>query len=123
MMAHLGVAWLQLMKTGRFAEAWHISDAVLRLRRNTDCREWPRHLQFIWDGRPLDGRRVLVRCHHGLGDTIQYVRLLPRLRALAAEVILCVQPKLVPLLRGMPGVDRIVPLQDHDVVPGSDYDV
>jgi pentatricopeptide repeat protein len=121
MIVHPADAWLAHMRSGRFEEAWRVSDEMQRRRRGVDCRAWPRHLQFVWDGRPLEGRRVLVRCYHGLGDTVQYVRLLPRLREVAAEVILWVQPKLIPLLRSMRGFDRILPL--HDGVPQASYDV
>ena len=70
------------MRRGDFEAAWQVSDIVLaeRRTRREDCSRWPRHLQFIWDGSDFDGRHVLVRCYHGLGDTLQYVRLLASLR-------------------------------------------
>lgn len=110
------------MRRGDFQAAWRISDAVLaeRLRGEIDRRRTPRHLQFLWDGRPLAGRRVLVHCYHGLGDTLQFVRLLPRLRREAAEVVLWAQPALLGLLRGLPGVDRLAPL--HDGAPEFERD-
>lgn len=75
----------------------------------------------MWRGEPLDGKRVLIRCYHGLGDTIQFIRFVPAVRALAREVTLWVQPPLIPLLEPFPGIDRILPL--HDGSPGVDYDV
>lgn len=69
----------------------------------------PYHLRFVWDGRPFDGRHVLVRCYHGLGDTLQFVRFLPALRRRVARLTLETQPELVPLLRDFPGIDRLVP--------------
>lgn len=115
--------WMAHMQRGDFAAAWRISDSVLQSRRDArvDCSSWPRHLQFIWTGEPLDGKRVLVRCYHGLGDTIQFVRLLAQLRPRVAEITLWAQPCLVELLRTAPGVDRIVPL--HDGAPDVDYDM
>ena len=65
------------MRRGAFEAAWAISDAVLRARAGVPCWHWPRHLQYIWDGTPLTGKRVLVRCYHGLGDTIQFIRYAP----------------------------------------------
>ncbi|MDP9348872.1 MAG: ADP-heptose--LPS heptosyltransferase, partial [Gemmatimonadota bacterium] len=85
------------------------------------CHHRPRHEQWIWDGTPLQGRRVLVRCYHGLGDTLQFVRFVPWVRALAAEVTVWAQPALLPLLRTLPGVGRLLPL--HDGTPGVEYDV
>jgi hypothetical protein len=109
------------MRRGDLAGAWRFSDAVLRSRAGTPCWHLPRHEQWIWDGTPLDGRRVLVRCYHGLGDTLQFVRYLPMLRAVAAEVLVWAQPSLVPLVRTVPGVDRVLAL--HDGTPDVAYDV
>ena len=66
------------------------------------------------------GRRVLVRCYHGLGDTVQFIRYAPRLRAVAREVIVWAQAGLVPLVRTVPGVDRVLPL--HDGAPEVEFD-
>ena len=111
------------MRSGDFAAAWSVCDEVLqrRLRAREDCSSWPRHQQFVWNGEPLDGKRVLVRCYHGLGDTIQFVRLLAELRPRVAEITLWAQPALLDLLRSVRGVDRLLPL--HDGVPDVDYDV
>lgn len=109
------------MRRGEFARAWEVSDRVLAGRRTERCDQLPRHLQWIWDGRPLDGRRVLVRCYHGLGDTIQFIRYIPMLRAVAAEVIVWAQPPLLTLLQQVAGIDRLLPL--HDGAPECDYDL
>jgi hypothetical protein len=115
--------WLSAMLRGDFAEAWEICDRVLRERLAcaVDCSHWPRHQQFIWRGHPIDGRRVLVRCYHGLGDTLQFARLLAPLRKRAQHVTLWVQPALVRLLEGIEGVDELHAL--HDGSPALDYDV
>ena len=97
-----------------------MSDNVLRERAGVPCWHLERHLQYFWDGRPLDGKRVLVRCYHGLGDTIQFVRYVPLLRSRASEVILWVQPKLIPLVSSVPGIDRLLPL--HAGPPDVDFD-
>jgi hypothetical protein len=117
-------AWTNAMLRGNFAAAWKISDAVLRQRLAAEALHdaaQPRHEQAIWNGRPLDGKRVLVRCYHGLGDTIQFVRLLPLLRARCAAVILWTQPKLLELLRACDGIDHLIPL--HDGEPDIERDV
>lgn len=93
------------MRAGRHEEAWELSDAFLARRRATGFtsasdRHLPPHLRTVWDGRPIDGRPVLVRCHHGLGDTIQFVRLLPLLARRAGRVAIAMQAELVALLRG-----------------------
>jgi hypothetical protein len=114
--------WMAAMRRGDLASAWSICDAVLRRRIETGirCHRWPRHLQYIWTGAPLEGRRVLVRCYHGLGDTIQFIRFAAPLRRVAREVIIWVQPALLPLIGSAPGVDRAVAL--HDGLVDIDFD-
>jgi hypothetical protein len=81
----------------------------------------PRHLQHVWNGEPLEGKRVLVRCYHGLGDTVQFIRFAAPLRRIAKEVIVWAQPELVRLIGTAAGVDRALPL--HDGVPDVEYDI
>lgn len=100
------------MRHGRFAEAWRISDAILTTRSIADFDKpgVPPHFRPVWSGGPLAGRSVLVRCYHGLGDTIQFIRLTARLKAMGCTVAVQAQPELLPLLAGMPEIDRLVPL-------------
>jgi hypothetical protein len=113
--------WMRHMRRGEWSRAWRISDALLRARAG--ARDWhrPRHQQAVWDGTPLDGRRVLLRCYHGLGDTIQFIRYAPRVASIAAGLTVWAQPALIPLLRTMPGIGRLLPL--HDGTPEVAYDV
>ena len=103
--------WVQAMRDARFGDAWALSDQVLAARDPAmrDDSSLSYHQRWVWDGRQIDGRDVLVRCYHGLGDTIQFARFLPLLGARAASVTLEVQPRLAGLLAGIPGVDAIVP--------------
>lgn len=112
-------SWLRAMRRGDFATAWSISDALLRTPR--DQTGLPRWFQNVWDGTSIAGRRVLVRCYHGLGDTIHFIRYAPLLKAISAEVIVWAQPSLIPLLRSVRGIDRLLPL--HDGAPDVEYDV
>jgi hypothetical protein len=94
---------------------------MARVRAASAKHEGPRHLQRIWRGEPFAGRRVLVRCYHGLGDTIQFARFLAPLRKIAGEVIVWCQPALLSLIARISGVDRVLPL--HDGTPEADFDV
>ena len=111
------------MRRGDFASAWTISDRVLhtRIERGEDCCLWPRHLQFLWRGQSLYQQRVLVRCYHGLGDTIQFARLLGPLRKIASEVVVWCQPSLMQILESVEGTDQLSPL--HEGVPAVEYDI
>jgi tetratricopeptide (TPR) repeat protein len=55
----------------------------------------------------LQGKKVLVWCEQGLGDTIQFCRYIPLLRDLGAKVTLLVQPALAELLRNLDGVENL----------------
>lgn len=99
------------MRRGDHAEAWAIAREGLA-RRDPATRDdpaLPYHLRWVWDGRRFDGVDVLVRCYHGYGDTIQFSRFLPLLAARAASVTVEMQPRLLPLFRDFPGIDRLVP--------------
>ena len=99
------------MRRGDFSQSFRISDEVLAaLDRSTrDDPALPYHLRWVWDGRPYVGCDVLVRCYHGLGDTLQFARYLPVLRSRVASLTVEVQPELIPVLASVPGVDRWVP--------------
>jgi hypothetical protein len=112
--------WTRLARLGDLAGAWAVSDRIRRRIDKVCDPTLPRHFQQIWDGTPLAGRHVLIRCYHGLGDTIQFVRYAPLVRASARSVAVWAQPALLPLLRRAAGIDRLLPL--HDGSPEIDYD-
>lgn len=109
------------MRSGRWERAWQLKDRQLNSPSAASCTHWPRHLQQVWTGEALAGRRVLVRCYHGLGDTLQFIRYLPALKSIAAETIVWAQPKLLPLLASADGIDRLLAL--HDGAPEVAFDV
>ncbi|HYY87293.1 MAG TPA: hypothetical protein VFA49_00740 [Chloroflexota bacterium] len=114
--------WWAAMRAGDFARARQIADRLLAEQAALGpCWHLPRHEQWVWDGRPLDSRRVLVRCYHGLGDTIQFARFLPRLVDIARAVVVWAQPRLLPLLASMQLPIELLPL--HDGTPETDYEV
>ena len=108
-------AWMGHMLRGDFAAAWRLSDAALT-RRAGASGDVPRHLRAVWDGTPLDGRAVVVRCYHGLGDTIQFVRFAAPLARVARRVVIEAQPELAPLLAGP---HETVSLGEQDLPPAA----
>ena len=92
--------WAAAMRAGRYADAWALAAKTLAERdpATRDDPALPYHLRWVWDGSAVDGRHVLVRCYHGLGDTIQFARFLPLLAARAASVTVEVQPRLLELI-------------------------
>ena len=120
-----GALWIEAMRAGDFATAWRVNDGVLASRDPAlqDDPSLPYHLRWVWDGRSFDGSDVLVRCYHGLGDTIQFCRYLAPLRARVRSLALEVQPELAPLLATVPGPDRLIPFQQDDPAPPSECDL
>src|SRR5687768_16912501 len=103
-MCDLTQPWVSAIRDGRYELAWALSEQALAARDpgTRNDRSVPYHLRWIWDGRPFDGRDILVRCYHGLGDTIQFARYLPRLASRAASLTVEVQPRLCGLLAELP---------------------
>lgn len=113
--------WVKHMRSGEFEKAWRFSDKVLASGINRDYRNVPRHFQCIWDGTPLNNKRVLIRCYHGLGDTIQFIRYASLVKQIANEVIVWAQPSLLNLLKTVKRIDQLLPL--HDGAPEAEFDV
>jgi Flp pilus assembly protein TadD len=100
-----------------FAEAWQDEDWVLAEPGRTTLP--PESLLPRLSRLPdLSGRTILVVQEEGLGDTLQFLRYLPRLAARGARVVAAVPPVLTRLLRSVPGVadvpDGDAPVPRHD---------
>jgi hypothetical protein len=113
--------WTEAMRAGEFARAWAMTDLDLAELALVPKHTGPRHLQRIWRGEELANKRVLVRCYHGLGDTIQFLRFMPALRMIARSVTVWCQAELLPLVERIEGVSRAIPL--HDGTPDTEFDV
>ncbi|HYV34970.1 MAG TPA: tetratricopeptide repeat protein [Gemmataceae bacterium] len=62
-----------------------------------------------WDGSMLRGRTILLHSEQGLGDTIQFIRYVPLVKAQGGRVIVECQPPLAKLLANAKGIDEIFP--------------
>ena len=115
--------WTDALRRSDFQRAWEISDVSLReyCASGAIKHTGPRHYQRIWRGEDLHDKRVLIRCYHGLGDTLQFIRFAKPLRQIARRIIVWGQPELLAMLRRVEGVDEAVPL--HDGTPDVAYDV
>jgi len=105
-----------LLMQGRYREGF----------REFECRSsrrhaLPRQLPYPeWDG-PLMGRRLLVWCEQGLGDEIQIVRFIPRLRELgASKITLACSPSAVRAFQQV-GADLVISREGHISIPKHDY--
>jgi tetratricopeptide (TPR) repeat protein len=101
--AHLNQSFLSLL-TGDFQRGW--PEYEWRWR----TRQCPRRdfSQPVWDGRPLEGRTILLHSGQGLGDAIQFVRYAAPVKQRGGAVIVECQSPLLSLLRTCAGIDRLV---------------
>jgi hypothetical protein len=115
--------WTAAMRAGDYARAWSLSEETLATRdpATRDDPRLPYHLRWVWDGTPPDGRDVLVRCYHGLGDTLQFARYLPELARRAASVTVEVHPRLLCLLETFPV--RLARFEPARPLPPSGCDI
>ncbi len=133
---NLGAA---LVRSGRIDEGWEHNERALRLaprsaeaRRNRAivrllmgdwrsgwkeyewrwyCPEqsWPQRPEPLYEGQPLEGKRLLLVAEQGLGDTIHFVRYAELARQRGARVLAEVQPELIPLLESFRAVECWLP--------------
>jgi lipoprotein NlpI len=109
---NLGVVLLQL---GNFQEGWREHEGRLT------ARGFPMHASFgqaPWDGSDLHGRRILLHAEQGLGDTIQFVRYVPLVKARGGRVIVRCPSTLVRLLKSVEGAEQVV--GDDQPIPQFD---
>jgi len=114
--AHENLAHVLLLK-GDFAQGW--SEYEWRWKRKDFPSQGRKFLQPRWDGRDLNGRKILLHAEQGVGDTIQFVRYAPMVATRGGKVVLECQPGLCGLLRGVVGIEQVVSvgelLPDFDV--------
>ncbi len=103
---------------GDYPAAWPELEFHWLVERTRFRQRFPQHAE--WNGEPIGGRRLLLVHGQGLGDMLQMLRYLPRLRERAAEVVLECPPSLIGLLRNTAGAEAAVPA---GTVSGERFDV
>jgi tetratricopeptide (TPR) repeat protein len=91
--AHWNMALVHLLE-GDFAIGWKLHE----WRKRCAGFNLPRHRRPEWTGQPLAGKRILLWYEQGLGNTIQFVRYVPKIAAMGAQIILSIQGELRRLL-------------------------
>jgi len=92
--------WICWMLLGELEEAWRESEGI--------AAEGGAAPGCLWDGQPLTGGRVLIRCLHGFGDAIQFLRYAPLLKSCGARVVVESALELTALLRAQPFIDEVI---------------
>ena len=61
-----------------------------------------------WHGQNLEDKSLLLWGEQGLGDTIQFIRYVPKIKEKDGELILECQSSLIPLFKSISGIDQMV---------------
>jgi hypothetical protein len=101
--AHMNLSMLWLL-TGEFERGWKEHEWRWK-KKGTAPRACGRPL---WDGAPLEGRTILLQAEQGLGDTLQFIRYAAVVKQHGGRVVFECPARLAPLLRTVPGVDRLI---------------
>lgn len=104
-----------LLLRGNFDRGWPLYE--LRWQKENASKEAGLP-QPLWDGSPLNGRRILLHFEQGFGDMIQFARYAPLLAAQGGRVIVAVMPPLRRLFQTLPGIEQVV--SPGDPMPAID---
>jgi hypothetical protein len=101
--------WMASMLSADFEGAWRESDRI-RHRGGTDSN-------VFWNGEQWSGKRVIIRCLHGYGDTVQFLRYAEIISRTAAHLTVECAPHAADLVRCISGIDDVVTWEEK----GSDW--
>ena len=106
---------------------WH--QALTWLTQGDMTRGWPeyewrwkrkrarprRFREPLWDGGNLEGKTILLWCEQGLGDSLQFIRYAPMVKARGGNVLVECPDKLLALFFASPGlhIDQLVAQQSQ----------
>ena len=93
---------------GDFLRGWKEHES----RRHVPAFKLPAYQQARWQGEPLEGRTILLHWEQGVGDTLQFIRYAPLVKARGGRVVVECQRPLVRLLETCNGIDCLVPRGD-----------
>ncbi|MBL7185329.1 MAG: tetratricopeptide repeat protein [Phycisphaerae bacterium] len=118
--AHWNRSHAYLLK-GDFVNGWQ----GYEWRRNPELEilTYPhRHHQPRWDGSDFAGKRLLVYCEQGLGDSLQFMRYLPMVKARGGTVIFEAWKPLHGILLDSANVDHLLELS-FEQKTDADFDL
>jgi len=103
--AHMGLA-ITLMTTGILQRGF----AEYEWRWQLKHIQGPGLTQPDWQGESLEGKTILLYTEQGFGDTINFIRYAPLVRARGAnvKVIVMCKPAVYRLLQTVDGIDQVV---------------
>lgn len=111
---------LTLLLNGEFEQGW--KEYQWRRHVNSKVPIYPHvHQKPRWQGAPFPGKRLFIHCEQGFGDTLQFLRYLPMVKARGGTVILEAWKALHGLLRQLDCIDELLELS-WDTKSGAEFD-
>jgi tetratricopeptide (TPR) repeat protein len=114
--AHLNLGIAQLL-LGQFAEGWRGYE--WRLRKKSSAAQ--SFSAPLWNGSDVGAARILIHAEQGFGDTVQFARYAPMVKARCGFLIFQCQPALVRTLSSVQGIDQVI--ASGTEAPPFDYHV
>jgi Flp pilus assembly protein TadD len=94
-----------LLQLGHLREGWEEFEWRLKFREMNLDRGFA---QPQWDGSDPTGKTILLHTEGGLGDALNFIRLVPLAAKRGGKIILECQPTLISLFQGIEGVNQII---------------
>ncbi len=97
---------MALLALGHFNEGWREYEwrwQSQQLRHS--ARNFSRPL---WNGEAGEGKTILIHAEQGFGDTLQFCRYAPLIKARGFRVIMAVPPPLKRLVQSLDGVEKVI---------------
>jgi tetratricopeptide (TPR) repeat protein len=114
--AHFNLSCLYLL-LGNFEKGYEEYEWRLKLKSNVEHTR--SFTQPQWDGRPLNGKTILIHAEQGLGDAIQFIRYVPMIAKAGGDIIVECDAKLSHLFSGYEDFTRFIgagdDLPDFDI--------
>jgi tetratricopeptide (TPR) repeat protein len=118
--AQFNLATVYLL-TGNFQEGWKAYE--WRFKRRAWKQTYPyQYDKPRWSGEAFAGRRLYVHSEQGFGDTFQFVRYLPRVKARGGTVIFETRKALIGLFKNRPEIDELI-VFSTDRQPAAEFDL
>jgi Flp pilus assembly protein TadD len=95
---------LTLLADGDYEHGWEEYEWRWK-RPETPPKKFP---VLLWNGEPLQDRRILLHAEQGLGDTIQFIRYANLVKQLGVHVLFECPAPLAGVLKKAPGVDQMI---------------
>jgi tetratricopeptide (TPR) repeat protein len=110
-----------LLARGRFERGWELFEARWAVHGHRSPHSYPRPL---WNGEPLEGKRLLAWSEQGIGDQIMFAGMLPQVESLGASCAIVCEPRLASLFsRSFPAA-RVVERRSeaHQALVNESFD-